>query len=67
MKAFEVDAVDTTGAGDVFHGCLALGVARNIDFLENLHRSSAVAALSCTRPGARTGIPSLSDLDVFLK
>ena len=67
MKAFQIDAADTTGAGDVFHGCFALGVARKINFQENLRRASAAAALSCTRLGARTGIPTFGDLDAFLK
>ena len=66
LKAFSVMAVDTTGAGDVFHGvfagCIALGKGWN-DILEF---SSAAAALSCTKPGGRTSIPTINEIEDFL-
>lgn len=67
IKAFKVNAIDTTGAGDVFHGAFALGVAEKKDFIENLIYSSSAGALSCTKLGARNGIPFKNEVDLFLK
>ncbi len=65
---FAVEAVDTTGAGDVYHAALALGVAsgdRRIE--ETIEFASAAAALSCTRLGARAGIPRRDEVESFLR
>ncbi len=67
MEAFSVKAVDTTGAGDTFHGAFALCVARRMDLHSTLWVSSAAAALCCTRIGARTGIPTRRELEAFLR
>jgi sulfofructose kinase len=56
---FQVQAVDTTGAGDIFHGAFLNGLARDWDMEEILEFSCAAAALNCTAPGARGGISSL--------
>jgi sulfofructose kinase len=58
LPAYSVDAVDTTGAGDAFHGALAARVAANMDWLDLLKYSSAAGALCCTRTGARPGLPN---------
>ncbi len=58
LPAFVVDAVDTTGAGDVFHGAFAAGLATGMGWEATLHYASAAAALSCTRLGARFAIPT---------
>lgn len=58
-KAFKVDAVDTTGAGDVFHGGYIYGLLKGWDIEKTVKFASAFAALKCTRPGGRTGIPTL--------
>ena len=65
MRAFAVDAVDTTGAGDTFHGAFALGVARGMEFTDNLRYASAAAALCCTRLGARVGIPTRPEVEAL--
>jgi len=65
--AFDVAVVDTTGAGDAFHGAFALGVARGMTWSELLQFASATAALCCTRLGARDGIPSAGDVTAFLE
>jgi sulfofructose kinase len=57
MTAFPVAAVDTTGAGDVFHGAFAAGIAEGKEWEWVLRFASAAAALTCTRAGARFGIP----------
>lgn len=64
--AFDVDAIDTLGAGDVFHGAFALGLAEKRPIEEVIRRASAVAALKCTRFGGRAGIPCAEDVDEFL-
>ncbi|MGI5820203.1 MAG: PfkB family carbohydrate kinase [Armatimonadota bacterium] len=58
--------VDTTGAGDVFHGAFALGIARGYDLRENLRFSSAVAGLKCRKLGGRAGIPTMDEVREFL-
>jgi sulfofructose kinase len=65
--AFNVDAVDTLGAGDVFHGAFALGLAEQRPVEEVIRRASAVAALKCTRFGGRAGIPCSEDVDEFIR
>ncbi len=65
--AFIVDAVDTLGAGDVFHGAFALGLAEKRPIEEAIRRASAVAALKCTRFGGRAGIPCADEVDEFLR
>jgi len=59
MLACDVSAVDTTGAGDAFHGALALGLARGMEWSQLLYFASAVAALTCTRLGARASLPGM--------
>lgn len=61
IPALDVEATDTTGAGDVFHGAFAWGILHGFDFLATLQLASSAAAISVTRPGARTSIPSLEE------
>jgi len=67
LPAFQVDAVDTTGAGDVFHGAFAVCVAAGLEWDATLSFASAAAALCCTKTGARIGIPTGEKVAVFLK
>ncbi|MDO5351656.1 MAG: PfkB family carbohydrate kinase [Succinatimonas sp.] len=64
--SFKVDVVDTTGAGDVFHGAFAYGICTNKSIADVLKFSSAVSALKCTVAGGRTGIPNLKQVEAFL-
>ena len=57
---FSVRAVDTTGAGDVFHAGVAYGILKGWDISRILEFSNAAAALNCTALGARGGIKSLA-------
>lgn len=66
VPAFPVKAVDTTGAGDVFHGALAVALAEGRDALAAVQFASAAAALKCTRFGGRHGIPDRPQVDAFL-
>jgi sulfofructose kinase len=66
MPAFEVDVVDTTGAGDVFHGAFGWGLAAGVSLAENLRFASATAALTCRALGGRSAIPSRDEVVRFL-
>ena len=60
-------AVDTTGAGDVFHGAFTLAMARGSAAPDALAFAAAAAALKCTRSGGVRGAPTQQELDVFLQ
>ena len=64
--AFRIEAVDTTGAGDAFHGAYALGLARGMAFDDLLRFASAAGALACTRPGAWPALPDATELAALL-
>lgn len=66
QPGFTVEVVDTTGAGDVFHGALAVNLAQQARVEEAVQFASAVAALKCTRPGGRAGIPDCDQTRSFL-
>jgi sulfofructose kinase len=59
--AFVVNCVDTTGAGDIFHGAFCYAVLQRMPMREALDFSNAMAALNCTALGARGGIRSRDD------
>jgi len=65
LPAFEVDVVDTTGCGDVFHGAYALALARKQTPLEAARFASAAAALCATKLGGRDGIPTAEHLQSY--
>lgn len=66
-KGFAVDAIDTTGAGDVFHGGYAYGVLMGWTIDETIEFASAFAAIKCMSPGGRAGIPTLAQTMRFIK
>jgi sulfofructose kinase len=59
--AFVVNCVDTTGAGDVFHGAFCYAVLEGMTMRDALEFSNAMAALNCTRVGARGGIATANE------
>jgi ribokinase len=65
--AFLVEAVDTTGAGDVFHGAYAFGILQGWSLPCVLSFASAAAALKCGELGGRAGIPVLGKVLEFLR
>lgn len=67
MEAFQVEVVDTTGAGDVFHGAFALGLASGRSETDSVRLGSAAAAITCTRFGGRAGIPTKAEVETFLE
>jgi sugar/nucleoside kinase (ribokinase family) len=63
QPALEVGpVVDTTGAGDAFHGAFAYGLALGYDLEANLHFAALVAALKCRKLGGRAGLPTTDEL-----
>ena len=67
QRAFAVKAVDTTGAGDVFHGAYVFGLLRGWEIGEAIRFASAAAALKCTLPGGRAGIADLKTTLALMK
>lgn len=65
--AFPVDVVDTTGAGDVFHGAYIVGLLHGWSLRQIALFSTAVSALKCTHLGGRAGIPSFDAAMAFLQ
>jgi len=65
-SGYRVAAVDTNGAGDVFHGACAFGELRGWPFEWVLTFASAVAAMKCRSLGGRRGIPRLPEVAEFL-
>lgn len=64
--AFEVEVLDTTGAGDVFHGAYLVGLLQGWDHRATARFAAAAAALKCSKLGGRRGIPSFADTLEFL-
>ncbi len=67
LSAFKVNAVDTTAAGDVFNGALAVALAESAGWPDALRFASAAAAISVTRPGAQSSIPARAEVDDFVR
>ncbi|MFZ1947241.1 MAG: PfkB family carbohydrate kinase [bacterium] len=61
-RGFRVEAVDSTGAGDVFHGAFIYGLAQGWPIRRVLDFSNAAAALNCTELGARGGIKPVAEI-----
>jgi sulfofructose kinase len=59
--AFVVNCVDTTGAGDVFHGAFCYAVLGGMSMRDTLEFANAMAALNCTQLGARGGIATVAE------
>jgi sulfofructose kinase len=66
IAAFPIEAVDTLGAGDTFHGAFALGLAEGCDLDWAMRFAAAAAALKCTRFGGISGTPTRREVDAFL-
>lgn len=66
VPAFPVATVDTLGAGDVWHGAFAYGLAEGRSERDAVHRANVVAALKTTRPGSEP-LPDLEDVRKFME
>jgi len=66
VSGFSVDVVDTTGAGDVFNGALAVALAEGTPLAEAARFANAAAALSVTKLGAQPSAPTRAEIEEFL-
>jgi ribokinase len=66
VPGFEVQAVDTTAAGDVFNGTLAVGLSEGMPLTQAVRFANAAAALSVTKLGAQPSAPTRSEIEAFL-
>jgi sulfofructose kinase len=67
QAAFAVNVVDTTGAGDVFHGAYALAIGVGLDVRDAMAFSAATAAMKCGHAGGRSGIPTINECLEFMR
>lgn len=67
VSTYPVSAIDTTAAGDVFNGALAVGIAEGKDVLAATAFACKAAALSVTKMGAQNSIPSRAEVNSFAK
>ena len=67
FPAFQTKVVDTTGAGDAFHGAFIYGMLQKWDVLKTVEFASAVATLNCQKLGGRAAIPNLEEALNFIE
>ncbi|MBR0853168.1 sugar kinase [Bradyrhizobium liaoningense] len=67
QDVYAVDVVDTTGAGDVFHGAYALAIGAGLDVRDAMAFSAATAAMKCRHAGGRNGIPTINECLAFMR
>ena len=65
-SAFEVEVVDTTGAGDCFCGALAVALAEKMPTEQALQFACAAGALATTKLGAQSGLPYRDAVDAMV-
>ena len=66
VPAFKVQPVDTTAAGDVFNGALAVALAEKRTLKDALRFAQAAAAISITRPGAQPSAPTRAEIEKLI-
>jgi ribokinase len=67
VPAFKVKPVDTTAAGDIFNGALAVALLEGKPLLDAVRFANAAAALSVTKLGAQSSAPTRAQIEGFLK
>ena len=63
VPSIEVKCVDSTGAGDIYHGAFAYGLAVGFDLEKTMKFANITGALSCLRVGSRLSIPELEEVE----
>lgn len=66
LPVFAIDAVDTLGAGDAFHGGFVLALAEGRTEVEAMRFGAATAGIKCSRVGGSAGAPSRAEVECFL-
>jgi len=66
LPVFAIEAVDTLGAGDAFHGGFALALAEGRSEVEAMRFGAAVAGIKCSRIGGSAGTPTRAEVEDFL-
>lgn len=66
FPAFSVNVIDTTGAGDIFHGAFAFGLEKGYPLKKVIQLASAASAVSVGKIGGQTSIPSLKTVEEFI-
>ena len=66
IPGIKEDALDTTGAGDIFHGAFTYGVAKKFPLEENLKFANIVAGLSVTRLGSKNSMFSIEEIEEYM-
>jgi len=67
MPGFKVIALDTLGAGDVWHGAFALALARGDDHLSAVRFANAAGAVKCARPGGGLAAPTAKEVQALME
>jgi ribokinase len=67
IPSIQVEAVDTTGAGDSFNGALAYALCEGLEIVESCRFANVVGAISVTKLGAQTGMPTKKEVEEFLQ
>lgn len=67
LETFKVDAIDSIGAGDAFHGAFCAGLVKQLPWDELVRFASAAGALTTTGLGGRTSIPTLGEVHRLIK
>ena len=66
FPAYKVNAIDTTGAGDAFHGAFVAATLKGYSLEEAIRYSSAVSACKCRQIGGRAGLPTHNEVLAFM-
>jgi ribokinase len=66
VAAHQVEAVDTTAAGDAFNGALAVALSEGRELVEACHWANAAAAIAVTRQGARPSLPTRAEIETLV-
>lgn len=67
ISGYQVETIDSTGAGDTFNGALAVSLSKGLSLMESSQFANAAAALSVTKLGAQTGMPTKEEVEFFLQ